>query len=137
MAFEQVAQVSDIPKNGGLKVSLGSGACLLFRTEGRVRAVNQRCPHLGVPLRAQDINAEGVVTCWFHGAQFEGASGDVLRPPLSKDWQRKIPLGFGTVAAAVIPNKCKALASYAVEIRGSAIWVDTRANASSVRENAK
>jgi nitrite reductase/ring-hydroxylating ferredoxin subunit len=137
MAFEQVAQIGDIPKTGGLKVSLASGTCLLFRVEDRVRAVNQRCPHLGVPLRAQDVNAEGVVTCWFHGAQFEGASGAVLRPPLSKDWQRKIPLGFGTLAAAVIPKKCKALASYAVEIRGSAIWVNTRANASSVREDTK
>ncbi len=125
MGFERVAELSDIPKSGGLKVSLGKFQCLLVTVEDKVVAVSQSCPHLGVPLREKDIDSLGIVTCWFHGAQFEALSGNVVRPPLSKDWQKKIPLGFGAIAAAVIPKKCKALTRYAIEMRGSSIWVDT------------
>ena len=47
-----------------------------WRDAGGVRIPNA-CPHLGLPLTA-DPDAEGIVTCPWHGYRFDAATGDCV-----------------------------------------------------------
>lgn len=51
----------------------------LFRTEGKVSALLDRCPHRFAPLSAGKLTA-GVVECGYHGLAFDG-SGRCVRNP--------------------------------------------------------
>jgi len=42
----------------------------LFHHEDEVRAVDNRCPHMGFPLSDGTVE-EGVLTCHWHHARFE------------------------------------------------------------------
>ena len=47
---------------------------VLFYSEGRVHALDNRCPHMGFPLSRGTV-ADGMVTCHWHHAAFDLASG--------------------------------------------------------------
>ena len=122
MALTATASLSNLPNGGALRVDSPAGPILLYREGDRVTAHSARCSHFGVAMKAD--HTQGVVTCWFHGAQFDLRSGENIRPPLSGDWQRKVPLGIGKVAAMIIPKGgCKPLKSFAVEVVGIDIRV--------------
>ena len=113
---------SAIPPQGALRVDSPEGPLLLYRDGDRVTAHSARCTHFGVPMKA--AHQGGVVTCWFHGAQFDLRDGKSIRAPLSRDWQNKTPLRIGLVAGLVIPvGRCKALKSYTVNLVGDEIRV--------------
>lgn len=46
----------------------------LFHHEGQLYAVDNRCPHMGFPLHRGSVK-EGVLTCHWHHARFDLASG--------------------------------------------------------------
>lgn len=63
-----------------------------------------RCTHL--PWRLPEEREEdGAVTCPFHGARFDLATGECVRGPASEEWQGQLPLGVGKVVAALVPGK--------------------------------
>jgi nitrite reductase/ring-hydroxylating ferredoxin subunit len=124
MGFSFAISTHQVPWQGATKVKLLGKTVLVFRVDGEFRAVNGLCPHLGVPLRSRDIESNGVITCWFHGAKFDSNKGQVLREPLSAEWRKSIPLGIGSVVAAVVPKKCKALSRFGLEVRGTDVWID-------------
>jgi nitrite reductase/ring-hydroxylating ferredoxin subunit len=132
MGYEHAMSVGDVPHAGAIRIRLGGKSILLMNVQQEFRAVAARCPHLGVPLREADVDAQGVVTCWFHGAKFSTVDGEVLRGPLSGEWRSGIPLGLGSVAAAIIPKRCPDLARYALEVRGREIWIDPDRTVSAV-----
>ncbi len=47
---------------------------VLFYNDGEVRAVDNRCPHMGFPL-SQGTCENGLITCPWHHARFEASSG--------------------------------------------------------------
>jgi nitrite reductase/ring-hydroxylating ferredoxin subunit len=47
---------------------------LVVHDQGRVFAMDNRCPHLGFPLHRGSI-ADGILTCHWHHARFDLASG--------------------------------------------------------------
>ncbi|MGB0371956.1 MAG: Rieske (2Fe-2S) protein [Opitutales bacterium] len=47
---------------------------LVFRDGEGLRAVDNRCPHMGFPLNKGTLN-NGMVTCYWHHARFDGESG--------------------------------------------------------------
>jgi|AntDeeMetagen681_2_1112603.scaffolds.fasta_scaffold01588_2 nitrite reductase/ring-hydroxylating ferredoxin subunit len=51
----------------------------LFHHEDEVRAVDNRCPHMGFPLSDGTVE-EGVLTCHWHHARFELSCGDTFDP---------------------------------------------------------
>ncbi len=76
----KVANLSDVPPGTGRAVSAEGRAVALFNVNGVVHAIDGTCTHRGGPLgegRLQD----GVVTCPWHGARFDVATGEVLGPP--------------------------------------------------------
>ncbi len=65
------------------------------------RALDNRCPHMGFPLDQGSVN-DGILTCHWHHARFDVASGCTFDL-----WADDIP-------------------AYRVELRGDEIWVDPR-----------
>lgn len=60
-------------------VSGGRHGIAVFRSDGRVYAVDNRCPHMGFPL-ARGTVCDGILTCHWHHARFDLASGGTFDP---------------------------------------------------------
>jgi len=75
MADHTVAKASDLSEDEGHVVQIGETEIALFRSaDGAVCAVNNLCPHRGGPL-AEGYAEDGVVSCPWHGWEFDLASG--------------------------------------------------------------
>ena len=63
-------------------MSLPSGerVCLI-RRGGLVTALHDECTHQGMPLSAGELMEDGTVECPWHGARFDGATGEPRRGP--------------------------------------------------------
>jgi nitrite reductase/ring-hydroxylating ferredoxin subunit/uncharacterized membrane protein len=81
-----VADELDLPSNGALAVTAGDTEIALFRRDGWVCAIAERCTHRGAPLHKGEV-ADGVVTCPWHGSRFDICSGSVLRGPATAPQQ--------------------------------------------------
>jgi nitrite reductase/ring-hydroxylating ferredoxin subunit/uncharacterized membrane protein len=75
-----VADEKDLPADGGLVVRAGDAEIALFRQEGWICGIAERCSHRGGPLHEGEL-ADGRVTCPWHGSEFDVCSGSVLRGP--------------------------------------------------------
>jgi nitrite reductase/ring-hydroxylating ferredoxin subunit len=74
-----VGDLRDLQKAGCLVSKVGSQPVCVVWHEGRAYAVDDRCPHLGFPLHRGSV-AEGLLTCHWHHARFDLASGSTLDP---------------------------------------------------------
>jgi len=73
--FREVARLEDFGESPFKVVQGGDRPILLIReTADRVRAVDNRCPHMGFPLDKGTIK-DGVLVCHWHHARFDPASG--------------------------------------------------------------
>ncbi len=52
----------------------------LFNVGGSFYAIHGICTHVGAPLGEGTLDGE-IVTCPWHGAQFNVTTGELLRPP--------------------------------------------------------
>jgi nitrite reductase/ring-hydroxylating ferredoxin subunit len=74
-----VARLDDIAPEGCLVVEVEGQTVALFRHEGKVFAVDNRCPHMGFPLHQGSVDC-GILTCHWHHARFDLASGGTFDP---------------------------------------------------------
>ena len=95
----RAARVDDVRRSGRLAAHLDGHAVALFASDGRIYAVDNRCPHMGFPLDRGSV-ADGILTCHWHHARFDLAGGGT----------------FDQFADDV--------RSYPVEIRGDDVYVD-------------
>ena len=73
-----LAAVDDIPLGQGRAYVVGERTLAVFRQrDGRVLAVDNRCPHRGGPL-AEGIVGDGKVICPMHGWKIDLATGRCL-----------------------------------------------------------
>lgn len=80
MGWTTVAKVNDLQDGSGMVVSAGDKEIALFKVEGKFYALDNTCPHSGGPLGEGTL--EGlVVTCPWHGWQFNVADGKCLLNP--------------------------------------------------------
>jgi nitrite reductase/ring-hydroxylating ferredoxin subunit len=84
---------------GCVVVSVGGQTVALFDDDGVVRAVDNRCPHMGFPLHRGSV-CDGILTCHWHHARFDLASGGTL-----DQWADDVP-------------------AFPVEIRDGEVFVD-------------
>lgn len=85
-----------------MRVTTAAGRpILLVLHEGRVSAVDNRCPHMGFPLHRGTVK-EGILTCHWHHAKFDLASGCTF-----------------DLFADDVPT-------YGVEVRDREVWLDSR-----------
>ena len=100
MAFEKAANLSQIPAGSIKEVQVAGQAIALANVGGVVYAISNTCLHRGGPLGEGQMD-RGVVTCPWHGWQFDVTTGKAVQNPSA------------------------AVACFATEVRGDEIYVDT------------
>jgi len=75
-----VCNVDEIPRFGGRTVRAGKTEIAVFcLSDGRIRAVENRCPHKQGPL-AEGIVSGDAIICPLHARKISLESGEVLPP---------------------------------------------------------
>jgi len=93
--------LAELQDKGCLVVHGPDRPIAVFWHDGRARAVDNRCPHMGFPLHKGTVT-DGILTCHWHHARFDLASGCTF-----------------DLFADDVPT-C------AVELRGGEVWVAAR-----------
>lgn len=75
----RAASVDELRAAGRVTIKVGSLPVLVVWHDERPYAIEDRCPHLGFPLHQGTVEA-GLVTCHWHHARFDLASGCTLDP---------------------------------------------------------
>jgi nitrite reductase/ring-hydroxylating ferredoxin subunit len=71
----KLADVNQIPEGGSIEVLAPDGREIaLFKVEGQIYALDNRCPHMGGPLGEGELTG-CMVTCPWHGWQFDVRTG--------------------------------------------------------------
>jgi len=70
----RAGRAAEVHAAGRLAVHLDGHAVALFAWDGRLYAVDNRCPHMGFPLDRGSV-ADGILTCHWHHARFDLAGG--------------------------------------------------------------
>jgi nitrite reductase (NADH) small subunit len=78
--FVKVAKTDEIPPGHGKMVEVGGKKIALFNVEGSFHAIDDTCTHRGGPL-SEGVLEGKQVTCPWHGAIYDVATGEVLAPP--------------------------------------------------------
>lgn len=68
---------------GGKLVEAGGQSIAIFNVGGNYYAIDNTCTHRGGPLSEGMLTGD-VVTCPWHGAQYNVKTGAVLSPPAPK-----------------------------------------------------
>jgi nitrite reductase/ring-hydroxylating ferredoxin subunit len=86
--FNAVFEESEVQEGAMRAVEVEGITLLVSRSEsGEVCAIANTCTHRGGPLNEGDRDGN-VVTCPWHGSQFDLCSGEVLRGPAREPQQR-------------------------------------------------
>jgi nitrite reductase/ring-hydroxylating ferredoxin subunit len=97
--FVRAALLDDVRAAGRMPVRVAGRSLALFFHDGKVHAVDNRCPHMGFPLHRGTVQ-DGILTCHWHHARFDLKSGGTFDQFADE--------------ARVFP----------VEIRDGEVWVD-------------
>jgi nitrite reductase (NADH) small subunit len=76
----KVANFSELPPGTGRQVQVSGRAVAVFNVDGTIHAIDGTCTHRGGPLGEGKLNGT-VVTCPWHGGEFDVRTGAVLGPP--------------------------------------------------------
>ena len=80
MTERVIASRSALPEDQGTVVYVDERSLALFRAGDEVYAYPNACPHKGGPI-GEGLVVDGIVTCPWHGSQFEIATGECVRGP--------------------------------------------------------
>src|SRR5574341_190810 len=98
--FVRAASVADVQKAGGcMAVRVNGHTLVLFDHQGRIYAVDNRCPHMGFPLAKGQVH-DGILTCFWHYARFDITTGGTF-----DSWADDVR-------------------AFPVEVRDGDVWVD-------------
>ncbi len=78
-ATVRVCSLAELDATGYRVVSAEGRTVLVLLSEGRVFALDNRCPHMGFPLHRGTVR-DGILTCHWHHAKFDLAGGCTLDP---------------------------------------------------------
>ncbi len=99
MAFLRAAKKDEVPAVTIREFAVDGKTIALANVDGSFHAINNTCLHRGGPLGQGELEGK-VVTCPWHGWQYDVTSGKVtMNPSVGVD-------------------------CYAVEVRGEDVWVD-------------
>src|SRR5918911_346374 len=70
----RAAAVEEVRSNGCVVAHVDGHTLALFADGDAVRAVDNRCPHMGFPLHRGTVR-DGILTCHWHHARFDVATG--------------------------------------------------------------
>jgi nitrite reductase/ring-hydroxylating ferredoxin subunit len=79
MERARIGSAAELEATGYVTGKVGAQPVCVFWSEGRAYAVDDRCPHMGFPLHRGSVD-NGLLTCHWHNARFDLASGGTLDP---------------------------------------------------------
>ena len=82
--FIPAAKLGDLEEGGMMPVEVDGELICLAKVEGTIYACTDNCTHISGPLSTGELEGS-VLTCPWHGAQFDIRSGKVLRGPARQD----------------------------------------------------
>ena len=116
----KVADIGSLEDSKGHCVKAGGVSLVLIKSNGAVRAIENKCPHLGLPLGRGKIEGKEIV-CPFHGSRFNIDTGE------NTDW-------VSAVAGMKIPDwtssllsfgkKPQSVRTFAVSVEGQDVFVE-------------
>jgi nitrite reductase/ring-hydroxylating ferredoxin subunit len=80
MAFEKAARLNEIPTGSIKSVQVGGKQLALANVGGTLYAIDNTCLHRGGPLGEGQLEGK-VVTCPWHGWQFDVTTGKAVQNP--------------------------------------------------------
>lgn len=116
----KVADASAIDEAKGLCVKAGGQNLVLFRKGEQVFALQNKCPHFGLPLGRGKVE-NGQIVCPFHGSRFDIETG------ANKDWVNaffglKLPGFMRSVIS--MGKKPEAVKTYDVSVEAGEVFVE-------------
>lgn len=99
MPFVRAAKTAEVPVGTIHEFQIEGKAVALANVEGKFYAISDVCVHRGGPLGQGELHGK-VVTCPWHGWQYDVSSGKVVQ------------------------NPTMGVACYATEVRGDEVFVD-------------
>ncbi len=84
MDFVKVAGPNDIIEGHLFPVEVDGEPICLTKIDGTIYAFTDNCTHISGPLNEGELHG-CVLTCSWHGAQFDVRTGKVLRGPARQD----------------------------------------------------
>jgi len=82
--FIKVANMDDLEEGGLCPVEADGELVCLARVNGNVYAFTDNCTHISGPLNEGELE-DHIITCPWHGAQFDIRTGKVMRGPARQD----------------------------------------------------
>ncbi len=76
----EIAKLSELKPGSGETVDVENASIALFNVNGMVHAIDNTCRHRGGPLGEGQLDGQ-VVTCPWHGWQFDVTNGNCLTKP--------------------------------------------------------
>ena len=81
--FVRVASAAEIKPGQAHVVEVNGKTIAVFNVDGTFHAIDNTCVHRGGPLGEGDVEGS-VVTCPWHGWQFNVTTGECLKNPAAK-----------------------------------------------------
>ena len=78
--FIKALATTELPAGKAAAVEVNGKKVAVFNVDGTFYAMDDTCTHRGGPLSEGQVDGT-VVTCPWHGAEFEITNGQVLGPP--------------------------------------------------------
>ena len=75
----RVGSIDQLRERGCIVTTGGGHTIAVFFHDGKVYAVDNRCPHMGFPLDRGSVK-DGILTCHWHHARFDLSSGGTFNP---------------------------------------------------------
>lgn len=98
-----IGTLDELRQAGCLTGKAGSHPICVFWSEGGAFALDDRCPHMGFPLHRGTVES-GLVTCHWHNARFDLASGGTLDPWADDVRAYPVEIDDGRVVVVVDPE---------------------------------
>jgi nitrite reductase/ring-hydroxylating ferredoxin subunit len=100
----RAADLEELRAAGRLVVHVGGHTIVLFADGDEVRAVDNRCPHMGFPLHRGSL-ADGILTCHWHHARFDLCSGGTFDQWADDLRSFPVEISDGSVLVDVSPRE--------------------------------
>src|SRR5712691_982705 len=113
----RAAALDDVRRLGSLVAHVNGHTLALFADGDEVRAVDNRCPHMGFPLHRGTLH-DGILTCHWHHARFDVATGGTF------DQWADVHARFDVATGGTFDQWADDLRVFPVELRDGEVWVD-------------
>lgn len=129
MVLVEIAKTDEVPVGSMKHVEAGGKEILLANVDGKYYAISDRCGHMNALLSMGNLKGD-VVTCPFHGSEFDVTTGKKISDPKMEapPGVEQLPEGFQEylqrVAELMAPIKTYDQEVYEVTVEGDGLKVN-------------